>query len=169
MSLIPNLKKIFQESLEAKAGCPKCGIVCKCPPVVEASSVNLDLEKGAAHEQKEHGLPIELARKLASDHIREHPGYYAKMAQCGLDEELSTDPAAPGSPNAAPTPAGSTDLTQGNPQGKDPSQVDPKTYAKYKAEAEGMDKKIDNTIKQLQTLRQSKAQLAQKYGINPQA
>ena len=155
MSLLPNIKSIFKENL---------GLINK-QPVVEVAPIdtNKEIELGAKHEKEEHGLTDVMAHQMSLDHIKEHPGYYSKLAAAGLDEELSTDPAPAGTPNAPPTP----NAPNAQAQGKDPSQMDPNVYKKYKAEADGMDKKIEQATQNLQKLRQDKAGLAKKYGVNP--
>jgi hypothetical protein len=41
-----------------------------------------ELKIGIAEEAKEHGLNQEEARKIAMDHLREHPDYYTRMKKC---------------------------------------------------------------------------------------
>jgi hypothetical protein len=166
MELKNKLRNIFNENLEkavksSTLKCPKCenslGHIGDCKPSSIVENNSSELEIGAKHEKEEHGLSDEMAMKIASDHLREHPNYYSKMAKCGLDEELSTDTSTPNIPPQS----------QNNDQGKDPSQIDPNTYKKYKAEADNVNKKIDNFTTQLQSLKQQKMDLAKKYGINP--
>jgi hypothetical protein len=170
MSLKLNIKSIFKENLEIASKdsskalkCPSCegsyGHSGEC--VVKEDIISKEIEIGSKHEKEEHGLSDEMASKIAIDHIKEHPNYYSKLAQCDLDEELSTSTSTPLASNTMQTPQ------QGNIQGKDPSQVDPNTYKKYKSEVDNVNKKIDNFTTQLQTLKKQKMDLSKKYGINP--
>ena len=43
-----------------------------------------ELSIGTAHEAAEHGLDEVMARKIANDHLKEHPDYYSRLKAAGL-------------------------------------------------------------------------------------
>lgn len=46
-----------------------------------------ELEEGIRHEKEEHGLSDEMARKIASDHIKQYPNYYEMLEKAEGDED----------------------------------------------------------------------------------
>lgn len=57
--------------------------VCKKHNIQDPSIVEKELEQGIKIEH-EHTKDNNVARKIALDHLMEHPQYYTKLAEVGL-------------------------------------------------------------------------------------
>jgi hypothetical protein len=197
MSLMPNLRGIFKENLDAIAnkvcnhGRKNDGTCGDCKQIkekrggeafgktlqdiathhkVDIKELEKQLEKGIGIEG-EHGEDASMAKKVAMDHLWENPKYYTKLVSCGLEEPIEEGLLGSLGNAAVGAVKGAVAGATGNKpgQGQDPSQMDPNVYKKYQAENDKLAKQKDVLTKQLQKLNQDKAALAKKYNVNPNA
>jgi len=77
------LEEAYQQVLQGATKEVSIEDVCKKHNIQDTSVIQKELEKGIKIEH-EHTKDENIAKKIALDHLMEHPEYYTKLAKVGL-------------------------------------------------------------------------------------